>query len=295
MRISSFRSVDPFVATLAAALGYASVSVLADRSSGGVVELAVLGGAAVLAYVQRRFGPVRIAVGGAAAYLVVELTLGRLGLERYWEHIAAVFFLGATVIAAARTRDARDDLRQASREARDEARELRAVDELDVLLGGGKAPDQVERELLRSRRHDHSAGVLLIRPDGDDDAALRAVATELGRLLRTSDVAFRQGARDVCVLLPETEPAGARAAGERLRLALIEAGAPTVSIGAASFPDTEFKEGLLLRAGEALERARGLGGNRTVASFLPPTAPPAWRLDGAVPSLEQVTSPQPEV
>lgn len=292
MRISSSRSVDPFVATLAAAIAYACVSVLAQPSRGNVPALVLLVAAAVSAYVQGRVRPPLIAAAAAATYLVLELTRGRLAWEHYWEHIAAIFFLGATVLSSAAVRAARDELRTAVRDADDQARRLRAVDELDLLLACGRDSDPVERELIRSRRHDHSAGLLLIRPDDDEATALRAVATELGRLLRTSDVAFRQGARDICVLLPETEPAGARAAGERLRLALVAAGAPPVSIGAASFPETELTESLLARAAEALERARALGGNRTVASFLPPTAPSAWHLGeaAAVPRTSDSTS-----
>lgn len=281
MRHSPLRTPDPFLATIAAAVGYACVLALTEHGA-QPLQLLVLGLAAATAYGQGRVGARLVGVVAAAAYLGLELAQGRVGFDHYWTHIAAVLLLAATVAAAAAARRARARELAAADDARLEASDLRAEDEIELLLAGGRPREAVEREVLRSRRHEHAAGLLLIRPDGPEgESLLRSVAAEVGPQLRTSDVGYRHDPETLCVLLPETEPAGARAAGERLRLALVAAGAPFVSIGAASFPDAGSAGTLVERAEEALLRARQLGGNRTVASFLPLASPAAWGLDDA--------------
>lgn len=280
MRSTRLQTPDPFLATIASAVAYAGVLALTGHGA-QPLQLLVLGLAAAAAYGQSRVGARAVGVLGAVAYLVLELAQGRIGFDHYWMHIAAVLLLAATVAAAAAARHTRAEQLADAAAARLEASDLRAEDEIELLLAGGRIRGAVERELPRSRRHEHEAGLLLIRPDGTQGTStLRSVAAEIAPLLRTSDVAYRHDPRTLCVLLPETEPAGARAAGERLRLALVAAGAPSVSIGAASFPETGSAEALVDRAEEALERARQLGGNRTVASFLALAGPAAWGLDG---------------
>ena len=280
MRRSPLRTPDPFLATIASAVAYACVLAVTEHGA-QPLQLLLLGLATATAYGQSRVRARDVGVAAAAAYLVLELAQGRVGFDHYWTQIAAVLLLAATVAAAASARRARAEQLAAADNARVEASDLRAEDEIELLLAGGRTRETVERELLRSRRHEHAAGLLLIRPDGPEgESLLRSLAAEVGPQLRTSDVGYRHDRETLCVLLPETEPAGARAAGERLRLALVATGAPFVSIGAASFPDAGSADALVERAEEALRRARQLGGNRTVASFLPLAAPAAWGLDG---------------
>lgn len=279
MRNSLLRTPDPFLATIAAGAAYASILALSEHGA-QPPQLLVLGLAAAAAYGQSRVRARGVGVAAAAAYLVLELAQGRIGFDHYWTHSAAILLLAATVAAAAAARRTRAGQLAAAARARAEVSDLRAEDEIELLLAGGRPQNTLEREVLRSRRHEHGAGLLLIRPDGPEgETLLWSVAAEVGSQLRTSDVGYRHDPETLCVLLPETEPAGARAAGERLRLALVAAGAPSVSIGAASFPEVATADTLVERAEEALQRARQLGGNRTVVSFLPHASPPAWGLD----------------
>lgn len=110
--------------------------------------------------------------------------------------------------------------------------------------------------------HGHPAG----------DAALRATVSAVQIHLRTADRLARIGGEEFCVLLPDTEPAGARIAAERLVKAV--AGNPvvdghgtplppvTVSLGLAVATEAMTPGDLLTAADAALYRAKNEGRNR---------------------------------
>jgi diguanylate cyclase (GGDEF)-like protein len=290
-------SRDSFVATIAATIVLAVV-LLAAGGDGRILEIAAIGAAIVAAYAADWASPRVLTVLAAAVYLADEALESRFSYDYYWTHI---FVLGATGIAifgAAIARRRREEHRRAFERAIARLDESRNEDVVERLLAGGEQPSTLERELKRSRRHEHAASMLLVRPDEVEDVALRhgqsgvhdvlrVVAEIVGRHSRVSDCAYRHGSYDICVLLPETGTAGARVAAERFRLAVASErmsfgpGDPvnlSVSIGASTFPVATSQEELLSSAEEALERAVELGGNRTVLSSLPEDAPPGWAL-----------------
>ena len=114
-------------------------------------------------------------------------------------------------------------------------------------------------------RHGHLAG----------DRYLRALGQTIRTRLRAADLACRYGGDEFCLLLPETDLAGAQPIAERLRAAIgalvadVGGGTvrSTVSIGLAAYPDhdTGDLKALLLRADQALYQAKRSGRDRVVA------------------------------
>ena len=283
------------VLLVAVALGFSL-----QEGAGRPAELLLLGVAAVTAYLAPwRIG--RLVAGGAAlAYLALEWHYHRLGQDRYWEQVLYVTGILAAVFSAAYVRYALDHREAGLESVVAELEETAVETTLAGLLAGKRPLDSLDYELERSRRHNHAFSLLLVRPDDVDDTALRwgerattavlhALAETIGAHLRATDVPFRYGAYDFCVILPETPPAGARVAAERIRLELaghrLEFGPGElvdlfVSIGVASFPDDAASNAELSRAaGRALARAFELGGNRTVLHSLPDEAPRGWGIE----------------
>jgi diguanylate cyclase (GGDEF)-like protein len=142
-----------------------------------------------------------------------------------------------------------------------------------------------EEEYVRVRRYAGAFSILMLDLDGfkeindrhghlAGDRYLRALGAAIRARMRGADLACRYGGDEFCILLPETDLAGARPIAERLRQALarlvvdVEDASlrTTVSIGIASYPehDTGDIKGLLLRADQALYQAKRAGRDRVV-------------------------------
>jgi len=142
-----------------------------------------------------------------------------------------------------------------------------------------------DEEYKRAKRYAGTFSVLMLDLDGfkeindrqghlAGDRYLRALGAAIKLRMRGADLACRYGGDEFCILLPETDLAGARPIAERLRLALarlvveVEGASlrTTVSIGIASYPehDTGEIKGLLLRADQALYQAKRSGRDRVV-------------------------------
>jgi diguanylate cyclase (GGDEF)-like protein len=142
-----------------------------------------------------------------------------------------------------------------------------------------------EEEYVRAKRYTAAFSILMLDLDGfkeindrhghvAGDRYLRAAGAALKARMRAADIACRYGGDEFCILLPETEPAGARQIAERLRQEMAQlfvelegvSVRTTVSIGVASFPghDTGEAKGLLLRADSALYQAKRAGRDRVV-------------------------------
>jgi diguanylate cyclase (GGDEF)-like protein len=135
--------------------------------------------------------------------------------------------------------------------------------------------------LRRAARDGEPVAVALVDIDGfralnarcgarAGDAALRAVASRLRRLVRTGDLLGRTGADEVAVFMPGTGIAGAESCCERLIAALADArvpgaGAVTVSAGIAAGGPGATVDALLADACAGLDLARAEGGARTAA------------------------------
>jgi diguanylate cyclase (GGDEF)-like protein len=106
------------------------------------------------------------------------------------------------------------------------------------------------------------------------DEVLKHMGIILKEAVRAIDIAGRFGGEEFCVVLPETDTAGALLVAERIRKSaaarIIKAYDATlritVSIGIASFPeDGKLPEELIDKADWALYRAKSQGRNCTVA------------------------------
>ncbi len=94
----------------------------------------------------------------------------------------------------------------------------------------------------------------------------KAQLPELARLIqscmRDNDYVARYGDDEFVVVLPQTKPVGACVFGERLRQAVVERMAATVSCGVAEYQAGDDGKSLLGRADSAFYSARAAGGNR---------------------------------
>ena len=167
-------------------------------------------------------------------------------------------------------------------------REVREASTRDPLTGAATRAlleDTLEREASLVRRHGGALALLMIDVDRfkeindrfghpAGDRCLAAIAECIARRIRSSDVLFRYGGEEFCVLLPRTGEGGARRLAERVRSAVdalrIPAGEgtirPTVSLGvAAALPGDDAAE-LMAKADAALYRAKRSGRNRVSAA-----------------------------
>ena len=112
-----------------------------------------------------------------------------------------------------------------------------------------------------NNRYGHSMG----------SKALREVSRRLVGSIRGSDKLFRYGGDEFCVVLPETDPRGARELAERLRISLgskpfLVHDTPgmilTASFGIASYPEhSRTSLGLVKCADRAMQRIKSSGKN----------------------------------
>src|SRR5713101_2569880 len=112
-----------------------------------------------------------------------------------------------------------------------------------------------------NNRYGHSMG----------SKALREVSRRLVSEIRGSDKLFRYGGDEFCVVLPETDPRGARELAERLRVSLgsktflvhdTQGMALTASFGVASYPDhARTSLGLIKCADKAMQKVKLSGKN----------------------------------
>ena len=133
----------------------------------------------------------------------------------------------------------------------------------------------VSQELERAKRFDRPLGVLMVDVDHlravntahghlAGDRALKNVAEAIERATREYDIAARFGGDEFCVLLPETDLAGALVVADRIRAFVETAGDPriTVSVGVATREGAEqTPEDLIGLADRAAYRAKFSGRN----------------------------------
>lgn len=152
------------------------------------------------------------------------------------------------------------------------------ADQHDPVTGAG-TPSQLlislDYEHTRAERYGHPLTCMVVRLDnaggiaaasehGNADRAMALIGAGLRSCIRSVDQLFRLRRDEFCILLPETDGAGAAHVLRRLR-GQVESGAlwrediqprPVVQIALASMPDTRVKSGddLLKRARLALTR-----------------------------------------
>ena len=162
-----------------------------------------------------------------------------------------------------------------------EAVEAAARDPLTGLCNRGSLKKILEREIDLSRRH--GAPFSLVMVDADNfkevndvhghpvgDAVLKALGGCLTDCARDSDMIFRYGGEEFCLLLSNTALDGATRLADRMRRAVenrsIEVDearvAITISSGVAELGPEDDGETLLARADRALYQAKKGGRNR---------------------------------
>jgi len=166
-----------------------------------------------------------------------------------------------------------------------------ATDSLTNLYNHRSLHEALDKEVERSRRHDHSLAVLMMDIDGfklfndtyghqEGDRVLRQMARMLKREIRFNDIAGRYGGDEFMLILPETSRDEAVACANRiLEAAAQEQVQPregenlpmSLSIGLAIFPDhSRHKEELIAYADASLREAKeAAGGNLVVADDEP--------------------------
>lgn len=177
-----------------------------------------------------------------------------------------------------RLRGLRDELKRAD----ERHKRLGTHDEPTGLANRRHLFDLTRRELSRARRHELAMSICVLELDESkdvnqkmssvlSDAIIVDLSGILTRNLRTADVLARLGPYKFGALLPHTDPAQGRAAGERLRTAIANYTFPgsaradlSVSVGVATYPTASLEtvEELMNAAEASLDRARNRGGDR---------------------------------
>lgn len=155
---------------------------------------------------------------------------------------------------------------------------LSVTDSLTGLFNRFKIDETIANELSRSQRHGHPLSIVLFDidhfKDVNDtyghqvgDGVLIQIARLTQGILRANDTAGRWGGEEFVIICPDTDAAGATAVAEKLRIALGNHSFPTVgnktaSFGVAGAISNEAANDVILRADEALYRAKNNGRNR---------------------------------
>ena len=160
---------------------------------------------------------------------------------------------------------------------------LSNTDPLTHLYNRRYLMESLDREMERLKRTNSHLTLLLFDVDHfklvndvfghhEGDAVLVAIAKVAQELLRCNDIAARYGGEEFVLLLPETSLSGGMVVAERLREAVMAICfvppmgnlSITVSVGVATFSSASVDgaDSLLLKADEALYRAKNGGRNR---------------------------------
>ena len=193
--------------------------------------------------------------------------------------------LAARVRAALRTKGLADELRERNAELE----RLATTDHLTGLYNRRFVGRELERLILRARRHGQSISVAMLDIDhfksiNDEhghavgDAVLIEVAARIRRRLRGDDMVGRWGGEEFLLVLPETSPEGTGIVAESVRAAIgdeplsLATGSldVTASIGWATWEPSDASDDLLGRADFALYEAKAAGRNTVVAASATP-------------------------
>jgi two-component system cell cycle response regulator len=266
------------------------------------VEMPGLGGVEVCRIIKANSGeggfgfiPVILMTARQAAGKVEGL---ELGADDYLVKPFDMMELGARVKSMLRLKALQDALVEKNRELdkankelarkREELLTLSRTDPLTGLYNRRYFEERLQEEFARARRYRAPLSLAMLdvdffkrindtfgHPFGDE--VLRAVAQVTRARLREVDLLARYGGEELIALLPETSPADALRACERVREAIealqLDYSGPdgakqvvrcTASLGLASLPSPTLQtpEDLLRAADECLYAAKGAGRNR---------------------------------
>ena len=157
------------------------------------------------------------------------------------------------------------------------------TDELTGLYNHRHFHERLEQEIARGSRFGSSFSLIILDIDlfksyNDvyghiaGDQVLRQAGRYIESSIRGIDLAFRYGGEEFTIILPETRLDDAYRVAERVRKTIesktsFRTMPITVSLGIANWPsDGVMKEEIIVRADEALYRAKHTGRNRTCLS-----------------------------
>ena len=191
--------------------------------------------------------------------------------------------------------EARDGLAKANQELRTVNRTLETLaitDGLTGLYNHRHFQDTLDKEIRRSDREGRPLSLVMLDLDHfkqfndrwghtEGDAALRRVATQIMRTVRSTDMAFRYGGEELAVLLPSCSKGQAAEVAEKIRVAVATGtrrrglgSGITVSGGVATAPeDGLMGRGLIDAADVALYAAKARGRNCVVVAGAFPGQP----------------------
>jgi diguanylate cyclase (GGDEF)-like protein len=242
----------------------------------------------LLVEAHERRGDVPAAFALHKRLLVAKLRLRDGAAERTDQVAAARYQAEREQEADERDRRKLQQLARANRRLADERRAMERLAHTDALTGLANRRHfdaQLGRVLLHAELTGEEVSLVLIDIDHfkrvNDrhshlvgDAVLRALAGEITRHSRVSDLAARIGGEEFVVLLPGTSQPEAMVVAERLRTSVetlkLDEIAPrlriTVSAGVASTADAAGAEALLAAADAAMYEAKRGGRNRVRAA-----------------------------
>ncbi len=180
---------------------------------------------------------------------------------------------------------------EAQAQLAEQARRLHRLAEADPLTGvlnRRSFHEHFEREWSRAERHPRPLSCIMLDVDffkkindthghAAGDAVLRHIAAVLTEACRPSDRVCRYGGEEFCIMVPETDEAGAAALAERIRIMLVTSPVElgdqlgqtcltiTASFGVAErLGDDDDVESIIERADQALHIAKHSGRNRVM-------------------------------
>lgn len=290
----SQRFADPSLAAAQLAAAFLYLAYLTYRTEDAPAALALLYAAAML-YGVLRLEPARLAwlaglalvAHGTALFMLIDAG-HRIDLAAAWTQFGALALtLFGFAFAASAVSRLRERLAEARRAALDIAEEAKERASRDVLTGTyhrGHLLEVLEREASRAFRTGRALSVARVEIDrfrrvNDElgyaagDAVLKRFAEVALRAIRDVDVFGRYGGKEFLLVMPDTDPAGAVIAGERLRAAVNRESFPalesawriTCSIGLAQYRKGEKPARLLSRAEGSLNYAKAAGRDRVFA------------------------------
>ena len=162
--------------------------------------------------------------------------------------------------------------------AEDETRLQARTDDLTRLPNRRALDEEIARAMAAARRSGRAFGVVMVDVDrfkfindthghATGDATLTAFAERLTGALREPDRAYRYGGEEFCLLLADTDLAGARTLAERAREHIMRPFEGTIrsltaSFGATAWQPDDTGDTLFRRADRALYAAKANGRNR---------------------------------
>jgi diguanylate cyclase (GGDEF)-like protein len=227
-------------------------------------------------------GAKRVAAGDLDVYLPASGGDELADLTRAFNEMARKIRVGRLSLE-----EARDELERTNEGLKAANRTLEALaitDGLTGLYNHRHFQETLDKEIRRCEREGRMLSLLLLDLDHfkqyndrfghtEGDAALRRVAGQIMKSIRSTDVAFRYGGEEMAVLLPSCTKDQAVEVAEKIRQAVargVERAArfgrrTTVSIGVAAFPeDGRVARALVDMADAALYAAKAHGRDRVV-------------------------------